>query len=61
MTTLEKELKQVLKLIKRDFPKAVDYNYINDDNIEILDKDDVRIATINEKRLTGYWNEIESA
>jgi hypothetical protein len=62
---MDKEIAQVVELMKRDFPAAVDWAAIeghlpaNGDEYFILDDNDNWIATISAKRLTGYWNDIE--
>lgn len=57
---IDREIKAVIEIIKSDYPNASDYNVIEgSEDVEILDKDDRRIAVINTWKLTRYWNLME--
>lgn len=60
---ISRETGEVIEIMKQDFPLMSDYNVvgggIEDDVVEILDKDDKVIATISSDRLTNYWNRME--
>jgi len=52
-------VRDVVRLMKQDFPKAADWNYIDDDTVEIWDRAGNVIGTITAERLTKYWQASE--
>jgi hypothetical protein len=58
---IEKEIAGIVKLMRRDFPKAADWNAQDDGTYEILDRNDKRLAVITERQLTRYWNIAEGS
>lgn len=53
-------LNDVISLMKRDYGEnIVDYNMVDDDRVELLDKDENVVKVISERELTHLWNEVE--
>ena len=42
--------------MQNEWPEAADWNYVDDDHVEILDKDDKVLAVIDSYELTHFWN-----
>lgn len=62
---MDKELQEVIEVMKMDYPKCVDYNAMGktdkdgEDLFELLDAKDKRIAVITGSQVTRYWNIME--
>lgn len=57
--TKQNEIKKIIALMKIDYKSANDWNYVDDERVEIIDKKDRIIGIISSDRLTKYWNCIE--
>jgi hypothetical protein len=56
----KKHLKTVISLMRSTFHKdIVDYNFIDNDNVELKDNTGIVRATITESQLTALWNKAE--
>jgi len=56
----KKHLKTVLDLMRSRFNKDItDYNFIDDNKVELKDYKGVVKAVINERQLTNLWNDAE--
>lgn len=56
----DEDLSNVIDLIRRNYGETiVDYNVVDDDRVELLDKDDNVVHVINTDRLTALWNAVE--
>ena len=53
---IERENEQVVLGMQNEWPEAADWNYVDDDHVEILDKDDKVLAVIDSYELTHFWN-----
>ena len=52
----DEETYRVIEGMAECWPGATDYNYVRDDRVEILDKDDHVLAVMTGDELTQCWN-----
>ncbi|HEY6183221.1 MAG TPA: hypothetical protein VIW67_13310 [Terriglobales bacterium] len=55
-TRINEENEVVLHAMRQCWPKAADWNYVDDDHVEIMDENDRVLAVITGDDLTTFWS-----